>query len=78
MIFFKKIDNHESILYWYVEIAKIENMACKLLYKIDVGKSDIFYEYKIYFKMIVSLSRFVQLKLSSKESIPWELNTREI
>lgn len=53
-----------------MEIAKIENMACKLLYKIDVGKSDIFSEYKIYFKMIVSLSRFVQLKLSSKESIP--------
>lgn len=65
-------NNHESILCWYVEMAKIGKMVYKLLLfgKIDVRKPHIFPEQKIDSKMSGFLGGFVQCKLPSKESIP--------
>lgn len=75
--FFKKIIMKVSCIGMWKQ-QKLGTWYANYFRKIDMRKPDVFYEYKIYFKMIISLGGLVQYKLSSKESMPRGLNMREI
>lgn len=62
-------NNHQSILCWYAEVAKLGRWYANYFGKVDVRNLDVFLE-KIYSKMIVSLHTLVQCKLPPKESMP--------